>query len=569
MARAVLRYAIWLASFAALAALGSSRFGFGWPLWVPALVVVLALPLGIAAASRRMPSTADLVLYVDARASAGHAIVSAWELSSQPARPFDERTRSIAVDVLAAVRSRDLRPRLFGREIWTLPVSMTIFVLAFVLPPPPPSSLPPAVDTIVVQDVEALRRIEELPDFVPDEEARRRLQAIADDTAELRQDLEQGLDRREALDRLQQLHEALREATQTRSAREKRALDAAAEALSEEHELAEALGRRDFEALDRAAERAAGRRERADRERAKRALDAAVEAAMAEGDEALAGSLLQRRDLLQRREEQAALARELAEAMPELVVRGLGRELERLERDGDGQALDRAMVDALKEGWGRLSAEERERLAEALRKAQAAEAESKIAQSSPAASEKAPTADEIEAMLRAALENVEALRNAATGAGAGTQSMPIPRLAQRRTGAGGRQGSAGSNGSEESADGAGSPGGEGSGTQQANGSQQGGGAQAGRPGGGAGEGARGGQTEAVDGDALLARVRPRSNPGLPSRSWVVSTNPELDPMAPIDAVSPTGAAAGGEAGGVEQETIPQDYREHVKAYFQR
>ena len=86
--------------------------------------------------------------------------------------------------------------------------------------------------------------------------------------------------------------------------------------------MARALAERDLESLDRAVAQAAARREEADRQRAREALREAARRAREEGDDGLAESLLRRESLLQERSEQAALARELAEAMPELAGEG-------------------------------------------------------------------------------------------------------------------------------------------------------------------------------------------------------------------------------------------------------
>ena len=110
-----------------------------------------------------------------------------------------------------------------------------------------------------------------------------------------------------------------------------------------------AVAERDLESLSRAVQRAAGRREEADRERARQALTRAAEAARAAGDQELADGLLRQRDTLDRRSQQAALARQLAEAMPETQRAGLLRQLERLQRDGDAEGLNQATVDAMAE----------------------------------------------------------------------------------------------------------------------------------------------------------------------------------------------------------------------------
>jgi hypothetical protein len=56
-------------------------------------------------------------------------------------------------------------------------------------------------------------------------------------------------------------------------------------------------------------------------------------------------------------------------------------------------------------------------------------------------------------------------------------------------------------------------------------------------------------------------------PGLPTRSTIEWVNPE-GAEAPEGAVgSATGTSAGGDPGAIEHTRIPEEYRDHVRAYF--
>jgi hypothetical protein len=345
---------------------------------VPGLVrapwlALLALgPLvGALRARRARPSDADVVLHLDQRLRAGAALVTAWECG-RSGRPVPPRTRHAAVTVLGDVRARDVRPRVLGRSSWALGGAAGVWALVFVVPGPAPAGVRPD-PRVRLEDVTALRRIERLPEDARTPEERRAFDAAARNARSLAHALHEGMEPREALDRVASLRAQLEAARPRETSDERRARDAALEALATEPALRDALAARDVEAFDRSVERAAARREAADRERARDALRAAAQAAAAAGDPGLERSLLRREAQLARRARQAALARDLLEAMPELRAEGMQRALARLERDGDGDALTREAVDAMREAWSRLSAEERRRFAEAVRDMQVAE----------------------------------------------------------------------------------------------------------------------------------------------------------------------------------------------------
>lgn len=490
-----------------------------------ALGPVIGVVLGLIRARRARPAKAELVLWIDRRLQAGEAIVAAWEVGADPP-PLMRATVRRASELLARADRSLTSPRLGAAQLaWLGPAA--IFASAILLVPAP--SIRAEDARVVIANAEALTRIERLAEEEHDPARRRHLEEAARRARELARELRRGVDREQAAEAMESIRRELEAARRPDTAEERRARDAALGALRAEPEMQRALAERDPRALDRAVERAAARREAADRRRAQDSLTRAGEAARRAGDEGLAGSLLRRERLLRRRAEQAELARELADAMPELAE--VRRQLERLERDGEGTELSRAMVDAMREAWSRLTPEERARLAGAMQRAQAAENTEASAQREDAAREL--DADELERRLRQALENLDRLAVAA-GSGGG---VPMP----------GGQAGGGGQGAE----------------------QGGAGGQGGGPGRGGGPGPRGGETDRVGaGDGPLARVRPALGEGTPSQTTFEWVDPE---GAPLPSGLPEGASVdgitGGEPGAIERAPIPEDYREHVRTYF--
>ncbi len=518
-----------IALAAALLAPSLPRLGLAVALVVGPLIGIV---IGFIRARRARPSDAELVLWIDRRLEAGEAIVTAWELGADPP-PLLRATVKRASELLASADRQLTAPRLgLAQLAWLAPAS--IFAAAIALVPVPPSRADDA--RVVVTDIEALTRIERLAEEERDPARRRHLEEAARRARELARELRRGVEREQAGEALESIRRELEAARRPETADERRARDAALEALRAEPEMQRALSERDPSALDRAVERAAARREAADRRRAQQSLTSAAEAARRAGDGELADSLLRRERLLRRRAEQAELARELADAMPELA--GVRRALERLERQGEGAELSRAMVDAMREAWSRLTSEERARLAEALSRAQAAQNDEARAQREDAAREL--DADELERRLRQALENLDRLALGAAGRG----GIPMPGAPGGAGGQGGGQGSSGQGG--EGSDG-----------------------QGGGVGRGGGAGPRGGETDRVaGGGGPLARVRPALGEGAPSETTFEWVDPEGAPLAPgLPEGAPVEGIAAGEAGAIERAPIPEDYREHVRTYF--
>ena len=538
--RHLLRWTAVVATVVGAAGLALTLALPGWPRWTSFVLLLVGPLVGAIVARRRRPSEADVVSYVDQRLGAAASIMTTWEDAHAA-----ESTRVAAADHLGRARPRDVRPTIKSGDLIGFPVAAGTLAAILVVPFPPPEVAPTAPRMVQLDEASGLSRLERLPELARTPEERERLEQIARAAEALRRELAEGMEEREALDALESLREQMeQEARRPDSPEERRARDAAVEAMATEPSMARALAERDLESLDRAVAQAAARREAADRQRARDALREAARRAREEGDEGLAESLLRRERLLDERSAQTDLARQLAEAMPELAGEGLRRELERLDRgQSDGSALDQAMVDAMREAWARLTPEERERLAEKMREAGVGENDRAREPTEPSAGSPI-SADEYERMLRQALEAADETRAQLGGqppqGGQAGGRMPVPGQGQ----------------------------GQGQGQAQGNGS----GAGAGGAGGGddRGRGPAGGETPELGGSDALARVRPRVGEGAPSRSWVEWVDPEGTPV-PTDqrpaGAGPTRAQARGESGGIERAPIPEDYEEHVRTYF--
>lgn len=522
------------------------------PRW-PVVVVLLVAALALYFFRKTRLTEQDVVAYVDSRLNGQETILSAWEAAQRgPMGALDAITLRRALRLLNE-STVSTRPALVPAVAHTFPLGLATFVALWFVPVPVVVAMT-GPDMLRIDDASLLERIERLEELAPDEESRRLLAEARAEAAELQRALAEGVDPREALDAMDSIREQLERVERQSQSVESEALEEAVRELAdEEPEMAEALAERNLEDLDREVTRAAARRESADRERARQALESAAEAARDAGDEELAESLLRRRNLLDQREEQAALARRLAEAMPELMEGELGRQLERLSRDGDASDLDEATVDAMEEAWSRLSPEERRQLAEAMRQQQAAE--NRQAAEESGAGGDTLSADEYERMLRESLEHLEDLQRGAGQSGqGGSGAMPMPQRGGGQSGQGGQ----GGQGAGQGGQGAGQGGQGGQGCQ---------GSGAGGQGGGGGQGNAGGVTPVLEGsEGPLARVRPRVGAGTPSRSWIEWGTPG----------APTGEGGGGigggsvgpsEGGGIGRSRVPADYEDHVRTYF--
>ncbi|MCC6877524.1 MAG: hypothetical protein IT378_24670, partial [Sandaracinaceae bacterium] len=176
------------------------------------------------------------------------------------------------------------------------------------------------------------------------------------------------------------------------------------------------------------------------------------------------------------------------------------------------------------------------------------------------------SADELEAQLRQALENLDRLQ---MQLGAGGSGLAIPMQGSGNGSGNGNGNGTGSGSGSGSGNGNGNGNGNGSGSGSGSGNGSGNGSGSGGVGQGGGPGPRGGHTDPTGAqDGPLARVRPPLGAGAPSATTFEWVDPEGAPL-PAGTPDPSGTAtaAEGEAGAIERAPIPEDYHEHVRTYF--
>ena len=203
LAREVLRASLAVAVIAGALALVAVLTVPGLPRLPLLAVLALGPLLGAVLARRRRPGDADVVLFIDGKLAAGESIVTAWELArTEGGAP--PSTLAQAEGKLRAARARDVRPRMVPREWMVLPLAAAAWTATMlVLGASPPRRI---VGTALVRtdEVDALRRIERLPELTRNPEQQRKLEEVARAAASFARELEQGsssatLDRVEAL----------------------------------------------------------------------------------------------------------------------------------------------------------------------------------------------------------------------------------------------------------------------------------------------------------------------------------------------------------------------------------
>jgi hypothetical protein len=540
---------------------------------IPAGLVVVGAGVlgGVVLAVRERWSDGDVALFLDARLTRNEAISTALEgadpapggAAIDGARAAAPDRRELALDVareveslaVAALTSADARravpPR---RRRWhaALPLGLAALAALPVLPPraPTAASEHPATDTLragftALHRVEALR---ELPATSLDE--KRKLEALANDARALREKAERGVERKEALDALARLRDALDADRGELSATRNRAgLEAAVAALSRHAETraaARALGDADVVALDRETRRLADAAEAEARDVARKTLEEAAKAAREHGAEDVGRLLDGQKRLLERRAAESAAMRELSRLLGDALPEGARQSLQRLDRMTDGQreAMAEALVDAL-EG---LTEEERRRVADALRRS----AEGMQGENAAPGEELGRLAKALDTkagreQLRAALKRLA--QGEGTEEGRRERAMEMARLGvaeAEREATGGAPGK-GAPGASRSG---------GSGSQSGTGNDQGG-----------GHGQHGGQTPDVAASALPAHATGTAQGGIPIGPGPGTAPPVAAEAAGSPGVEALRAVGPKEVGAVERSDVPQEYREQVGRYF--
>lgn len=520
--------------------------------------------VGALVAARKRWSDEEVALFLDHRLDSRQQIVTALGLrhaGSEAARHLRE----------SAARALDGGlPGLTGPKLWDAPQltgPLALAVIAWLslapLPPAPPGARPPGVEKVRLGSVKGLELIEALREQKgrsPEDE--RRLRALAEEAKKLRGELAEGMEKRDALSRLAKLRDSIAELrSDFDSASNRQGLEAALGALSEDPRLrkaARALGDGDITTFDREMQRLANQAEREARESAKQALEDAARAAREKGARSLADALEQEREAFGARSAEAEALRELGEALKgELDPEAL-EDLKEFGQSGDPAAA-RRLAEAMGKALSKLSAEQRQRLAERLKQQLGAQGQA-------------------EPMTRKELEDLA--RRLASDAGQAELQKRLEELAEPSpTPEAERDGALddAERGLSEAERGLGAmplpmPG-DGNGPAPPSGKSPGNAKN--EPGGGpgshhdVGSGDHSGQSQPLDAPELRAKASVKRSGIGPMHAATLGRAPARPgDTANQRGTGSLGSVAPGEIGAVEQSEVPEEYREHVGRYFE-
>ncbi|HNT00251.1 MAG TPA: hypothetical protein PKL73_25035, partial [Polyangiaceae bacterium] len=570
----------------ALLAVGAWRLRQGAVRPYMAAAGVVGLMLGAGWALRRRWSDVEVALYLDGRLASKETITTAIALRDEEGE--DDAARAVVVtkaaEVLAAGNPKRARPAVLSAVHLLIPVGVGALVWVSIteLPLAPVTAIEPGADIVRVAEIEALEKAVELGRLeTPDPEQRERLKKIGEDARKLKEQLEKGMERREAQSEMARLRDEIAAERARMSGSEQRAgLEAAHGRLAQEKmlkEAAKALGDRDLTRFDEEMQKLANQLEKQDRELAKKALEEAAEEARKNNAKDVAKMLEEQKRLLEERAKRDEALRQFADAFGDDMPPQMKEQLDEFREQGTDESAGRLaerMADALKN----MTPEERKRLAERLK-----EQMNKQDGESPGESMTKEQLEELADRLETpegqrALEEMlrkmanepphsdEAERDRALGdaekglgeaerelgqqgpqgpgqgqKGLGTAPVPVPN-------SGGTPGA--------------SPGGNS--TDKGNSKDMGGtGSHHDK-----GRGDHKGSTPEIEGDGFRARAGGKLNPGAPMPGVVTGRGKgRAGESANVRGLDGIGEASTGEVGGVERSEIPEEYREQVGRYF--
>jgi hypothetical protein len=515
---------------------------------------------GLVVARRKRWSDGEVALFLDARLGSDESIVTALETNdvSDAARGA---IVARATSVLASGEPSRAKTRLVKpvQSLGPIAVVALVAIARWPLPVAPVIAPTPGASRVTIAQADGLEKIAKLARVdARDDEQRERLAKIARDASTLKEQLRVGLEKRDAQDRIARMREAIDQERLSLGDGEKRAgLESAVSQLERTaptRAAARALGDHDLQSMDAEMERVANSREKRDRALADGALKEAADAAKQAGASDVAKALENERALLTKRGERADALRDLAKAMKEAgaLSDGAQRSLDSLDRDGSDDSA-RALAAALGEAWSKLTPEEQKKVAEKMAKlAKGRRAVSPSSGTPPPP----PDAKELEEQLRAMANDDSASDEAERESALDGAEQGASETQAALDGQGSGDGNSNGNGN-------------GNGNGNASGSASGDGAGAGA--GGShdfGTGAHHGRTDHVDGDTLKSRAHAAMNaanamPGsvttfAPGRAGDVSTAVSTGDLR---------AAAPSQIDGVDKSDVPEEYREHVRQYF--
>ncbi|HEY3819753.1 MAG TPA: hypothetical protein VGL81_21440 [Polyangiaceae bacterium] len=563
-----------------------------------ALLGVAGAAAGLVVARRKRWSDVDVALWLDDRLETEEAITTAVELRNQA--EDDDEARAVVVSTaataLAGADEKRAHPSVLRplHALAPLAVAALVFVTRSPMPPAPVVAHAPGETRVQIAEVAGLKKVAELGEAkARDDAQKQRLETIAKDADKLKADLEKGLEKREALDRIAKLRDAIAAERLTLGEGEKRAgLEAAVSKLEENDstkEAAKALGDHDLEKMDKEMERIANAREKHDRDSARKALEDAAAAAKANGAADVGKALAEEKKALEEREKRAEALRDLEKAMEDSGVASPEQksEAESLDRKGDDETAKK-LADAMGKALEKLTPEERKKLAEKLKEQASKGGKQSDPQklkdladdlSTPEGQKKLE--DELKEMAHEDDESPESkaqkeLDDAEQGAD-GAEGDIDGQEGQEGQGPGEK--GQGQGGGQEPGEGQGGEGpGKGGGKMPIPlpGQSQGQGSSGGEGSSGSGHhhdtgtGPHDGKTEPVAAAGTLkSRAHGSMNkaPGMPGTTTGFTPG-KTGGTANVQGTGALGAAGPSEVDGVDHSDVPEEYREQVRQYFQ-
>ena len=566
--RRALTYAGLGLSLGALGALGLWALRLGeWRPFAAGLGVLGAAVGGVLGARRRW-SDSDVALYLDARLGSHETLTTALSASDSGS---DEPALALVVEraagVLGSADPARVKPRVWSRVHALLPVSAAaIIAISFApLPKAPPApATPPGIERVRIDNLKGLEQIEaleHLPGRSPEQDAR--LKALAEQAKKLRENLAQGLEKREALSEIAKLRDGIAaERLKLGDQQNRPGLDAALRAFNKNPALRDAqkaLGNGDLTAFDDEMQKLANRAETSDRQAAKEALEEAAKEAREKGAKGLAEALEAERRLFDKREAHGEVLREFAKGMKQKLSPEAQEDLKEFGRSGSPEAEQR-LNQALERALEGLTPDERKRLQERMQK-QLEDADGNASPMSKKQLEemakKLSTEDGVEALKKQLQEMAkpdpsddskreQGLGDADRGGSAaerGLGAVPIPMDGD---------GSPGGDGKSKGNDGDKSDGSGGPGSHHDTGS-----------------GDHAGSTPEVAGKELRAKADAHMQAGAPMHGATLGRAPaRAGETANQLGTGSLGSAQQTEVGAVDHSDIPEEYREQVGRYFE-
>ncbi len=565
---------------------------------------LLGAAAGAVIARRRRLNDTQVALYLDAKLGANETVVTAVELGkpapiSKKNKGADEASKATerdsdpeenpgyfvvlgqAMEALEKATPKQVRARVL--RPWHAGVPVAAGVIAYLswipLPPAPAGPpLPPGAEQVKLAEVAGLEKVIALAELnARDEAQRERLKKLAEEARKLQQKLKEGVEKREAQADLAKIKDGLTaERLSLGEGQERQGLESALGKMAENPDLkdaAKALGDRDLTDFDDAMQKLANKLEKQDRDRAKKTLEEAAEAAKKAGAPNVAKALEDQKNRLGKQGADSDALKELAKELGDSLPDDAKEALKDMQKSGSDKSQQK-LAEKLNEALKKLSPDERKRLAEKMKQ--------QAGKMSPDEMGDGPSKEDLEEMAKklgseegmkeledqlkemakeppsGEGEREKELGEAEKGLGEAEKQLGVP-VPMEVGGPGNKGNGKGGKGDKPgTGDGNGNGGGDDNAKNATPGHSDGG-----------GPGKHDGQTGVVDGPGMKARADAKVNKGRPMPGITLGrTQGKAGEIANVKGTGALGDAASSEIGGVDRSVVPEEYREQLGRYFQ-